>query len=237
MEPRTAYPSDFTEREWGVLQHVIPSAKPGGQPEKYPKRALLNALASGARTGCAWRWLPQDFPSCPIVYHDFRRWRDDGTWGHMHEVLHGDMRAAAGKHWQPRAGILDSQTVKPTETGGPRVRCRQTRQRPQAPPPRGYPRVAPHRRRHCRQCARPWLRPAAPGDPPPPVLPPAGDRGRSGLCWGPGSLALGATAVAQNPPGNCESARGHQGVPALAQVLGGGTDLRLVWPLLPLSQG
>jgi transposase len=118
MEPRQPYPTDLTDREWELIQHLVPTAKAGGRPEQYPKRELLNALWYLARSGCAWRLLPHDFPPWPVVYHYFRAWRDDGTWQHIHDLLRGDVRVAAGKPRQPSAGIIDSPSVKTTEKGG-----------------------------------------------------------------------------------------------------------------------
>jgi putative transposase len=118
MEPRQPYPTDLTDREWELMQHLVPPARAGSRPEQYPKREILNALWYLARSGCARRSSPHDFPPWPVVYHYFRAWREDGTWQHMHDMLREDVRVAAGKPRQPSAGIIASQSVKTTEKGG-----------------------------------------------------------------------------------------------------------------------
>jgi transposase len=45
MKPRQPYSTDLTDREWTLIEPYVPTAKPGGRPEKYPKREILNALA------------------------------------------------------------------------------------------------------------------------------------------------------------------------------------------------
>jgi len=129
MEPRNPYPTDLSDREWALIQHLVPAAKPGGRPEKYPKREILDAIFYLLRGGCAWRLLPHDFPPWPMVYQYCWRWRKDGTWQRMHDRLRGDVRVAAGKQRQPSAGILESQSVKTTEKGGSGVMTRASRSR------------------------------------------------------------------------------------------------------------
>ena len=118
MTPRHPYPTDLTAKEWALIQHLVPEAKSGGRPADDPRREILTGLFYLLRSGCAWRLLPHDLPPWRMVSHDLRPWRQDGTWQHIHDMLRGDIRVAAGKHRQPSAGIIDRQSVKTTEKGG-----------------------------------------------------------------------------------------------------------------------
>lgn len=115
MEKRT-YPSDLSDKEWQALRPLF--RPPGrGRKRKWSTRTVLDAIFYVLKTGCQWRYLPANFPPWQTVFYHFRQWQRRGKWFKAHEALRKATRRKAGRHPDPSAAVLDSQSVKTTAEG------------------------------------------------------------------------------------------------------------------------
>ena len=114
------YGSDLTDAEWAILAPFLPALAGCGQRRAYALREIVNAISYVLRGGIAWRLMPDSFPPWGTVYRWFARLRDDGTWETTNHHLVMRDRERVGRQASPTAAVVDSQSVKTTESGGVR---------------------------------------------------------------------------------------------------------------------
>ena len=131
MASKRRYPTDVTDRQWTIVEPLLPEtepAAPGGRPPIHAKREIVNAILYLTRSGCAWRMLPRDLPPWGTVYGYFAQWRDDRTVDRIHDALRDQVRTTkekkAGKprKAEPTGGVIDSQSLRGADTVGTETR-------------------------------------------------------------------------------------------------------------------
>ena len=99
------YPTNLTEKQWQVIKNIV---EPQERNRKSSLREIVNGIFYVNKSGCQWRMLPSDFAPWQTVYYYFRKWKLEGVWEELLNVLHAKARKSVGKEESPSLGIIDS---------------------------------------------------------------------------------------------------------------------------------
>ena len=116
---RLRYPSDLTDEEWAHVAALILPAKRGGNRRHVDVREVMNGIMYVLSTGCQWRAIPKDLPPRSTLFDYLDLWSWDGTLDRIHHALYAECRERGEREASPTAAIIDSQSVKSAEEGGP----------------------------------------------------------------------------------------------------------------------
>lgn len=79
--------TNLTDEQWEAIEDIVPACLSGGRPEKWARRDIVDAILYRFTTGCTWRQLPNTYPAWNTVFVYYNRWRKDGTWRDISELL------------------------------------------------------------------------------------------------------------------------------------------------------
>jgi transposase len=113
------YPSDLIDDEWAHVEPLIPPAKRGGNKRRVDVREVMNGIMYVLSTGCRWRAVPKDLSPRSTLFDYLNLWTWDGTLDRLHHALYLECREQSEREASPTAAIIDSQSVKSAEKGGP----------------------------------------------------------------------------------------------------------------------
>ncbi|MEU7579850.1 IS5 family transposase [Streptomyces sp. NPDC041068] len=119
--PVYRYRTNTSDLEWTLIQpHLPPPAwttPRGGRPEKWPRRRVVDAIRYVVDNGNKWRDLPGDF-GIPwrTIFGYFQRWARGNVLQNILDVLRRRLRLGRGQCARPVRVIIDSQSVKGSET-------------------------------------------------------------------------------------------------------------------------
>jgi len=120
LQPGQKYPSDLTDEEWEILKVIIEELEPytTGRPRSGDLREIFNAIFYINKTGCPWRYLPNDFPSYKTVNYYYNKWTDNELFEKANTELRKHLRSKKERNLDPTGAIIDSQSVKGTPESG-----------------------------------------------------------------------------------------------------------------------
>ena len=99
-----AYSSSLTDKEWEIIEPLLPKKK-RIRPPKWTQREILDGILYQLKNGCpkgyrsAYNWsdLPKDLSPYSTVFWHYKQWRDEGVIDEIRNTLHCRVRSCVKK--------------------------------------------------------------------------------------------------------------------------------------------
>ncbi len=111
--------NDVSDEEWALIAPLIPAQGRMGRPRSTDLRRVFDAIQYMLASGCQWRLIPPCYPPFSTVQNYFYTWSRSGVLERVLDALRACVRRLSGRQIQPTAAVIDTQSVKTTECGGP----------------------------------------------------------------------------------------------------------------------
>src|SRR5512147_476289 len=118
---RKAYPSDVSDDEWAFVAPYLTLMREDAPQREHSLREVFNGLRYVVRTGCQWRYLPNDLPPWHTVYQQTQRWLEAKVFETMVHDLRMLIRELEGRNAQPSAAIFDGRRLQSRPESGARA--------------------------------------------------------------------------------------------------------------------
>ena len=91
MPTHKRLPSDLTDKEWSLLEPLLPEKAKTGRPRADDRRTM-NGILYVLSTGCRWDDLPPErYGSGKTCWYRFTRWKNEGLWNVVAGMLLMDL--------------------------------------------------------------------------------------------------------------------------------------------------
>ena len=124
---------DLTDRQWQILQPLLPTGKRPGRPPRWSRRQLLDGIRWRLRVGAPWRDVPERYGHWQSIYHLFRRWQRERVWPLLWTLLQAFADAGGLITWQVSVDSTINRAHQ--HAGGARHRPQQQVEPPGDEPP------------------------------------------------------------------------------------------------------
>ncbi len=91
------YSSSLTDREWVLIEPLLPKKKKT-KPPTWTKRQILDGIFYQLKNGCNWCDLPKDLPPYSTVFWHYKQWRSQGVMDNIMDTLHQQVREQVKKN-------------------------------------------------------------------------------------------------------------------------------------------